>query len=410
MWLQSESCRFKIFVGTRVAEIQELTSPESWRYIDSARNPADDITRGKRLQDLVKPNRWSQGPPFLLQPPEDWPIRPSVNQDHDTSELRKSAFCGVTTVAVSRADANPYDTWKDLVQATVQERHGAADQSSSPTAEDYREAEILILKRSQQESFPDELRLLKAGKPVPSRSRLLTLAPELDKEEELIRVGGRLRHAEDFEQTAVHPIVLDPGHPSTRLLIQDFDRRLHHPGPERVFTEIRRSYWILRGREAVRRYQHTCSECRRWKANPAVPKMADLPPARLRLRKPAFFSTGMDCFGPFQVKVGRRMEKRWGIIFKCLTTRGVHLDLLNKIDADSFLMALRRFIARRGTPAELYSDQGTNYRGGEGSCVRHLLPFPRTYNYSSPSRRSASTSTPLQRRTLEECGKGKYVP
>ncbi|XP_077407204.1 uncharacterized protein LOC144038518 isoform X2 [Vanacampus margaritifer] len=93
--------------------------------------------------------------------------------------------------------------------------------------------------------------------------------------------------------------------------------------------------------------------------------MADLPPARLRPFKPAFFSTGMDCSGPFQVKVGRRTEKRWGIIFKCLTTRGVHLDLLNTIDADSFLMALRRFIARRGTPAELYSDQGTNFRGGE---------------------------------------------
>lgn len=93
--------------------------------------------------------------------------------------------------------------------------------------------------------------------------------------------------------------------------------------------------------------------------------MADLPAARLRLFKPAFYSTGMDCFGPFEVKVGRRREKRWGIIFKCLTTRAVHLDLLTAIDTDAFLMALRRFIARRGTPAELFSDQGTNFKGGE---------------------------------------------
>lgn len=93
--------------------------------------------------------------------------------------------------------------------------------------------------------------------------------------------------------------------------------------------------------------------------------MADLPIARLRLYKPAFYSTGMDCFGPFVVKVGRRTEKRWGIIFKCLTTRCVHLEILTSMNADSFLMALRRFIARRGTPAELFSDQGTNFRGGE---------------------------------------------
>ena len=96
-----------------------------------------------------------------------------------------------------------------------------------------------------------------------------------------------------------------------------------------------------------------------------VPIMADLPPARLRIFKPPFFSTGVDCFGPYVIKVGRRSEKRWGVIFKCLTTRCVHLDLLNSIDADAFLLALRRFIARRGTPFEVLSDQGTNFRGAE---------------------------------------------
>lgn len=55
-WLQSESCRFKFFVGTQVAEVQELTEPKSWRYVDSSRNPADDITRGRTLKDLAGPN------------------------------------------------------------------------------------------------------------------------------------------------------------------------------------------------------------------------------------------------------------------------------------------------------------------------------------------------------------------
>lgn len=93
--------------------------------------------------------------------------------------------------------------------------------------------------------------------------------------------------------------------------------------------------------------------------------MADLPPARLRLFKPAFYSTGMDCFGPYTVKVGRRNEKKWGTLFKCLTTRAVYIDVLHRLDSDSFLMALRRFIARRGKPFKLLSDQGTNFKGGE---------------------------------------------
>ena len=71
--------------------------------------------------------------------------------------------------------------------------------------------------------------------------------------------------------------------------------------------------------------------------------MADLPPSTQRIFQPTFYSTGVDCFGPYVIKVGRRNEKRWGILFKCMTTRAVHVDLLSSIDTDAFLMALRRF-------------------------------------------------------------------
>lgn len=92
--------------------------------------------------------------------------------------------------------------------------------------------------------------------------------------------------------------------------------------------------------------------------------MADLPPAHLRLYKQPFYSTGVDCFGPFTVKIGHRTEKRWGMVFKCMTTRCVHLDLLESLDADAFLTSLQRFIARRCKPFELLSDHGTNFVSG----------------------------------------------
>lgn len=73
-------------------------------------------------------------------------------------------------------------------------------------------------------------------------------------------------------------------------------------------------------------------------------------------------------------------EKRRGIIFKCLTTRAVHLNLLTAIDTDGFLMALRQFIARRGTLADLFSDQGKNFKGGGKRnfgrpLLNSLLPY-----------------------------------
>lgn len=92
--------------------------------------------------------------------------------------------------------------------------------------------------------------------------------------------------------------------------------------------------------------------------------MADLPSSRLRLYRPPFYSTGVDCCRPFHVKIGRRSEKRWGILYKCMTTRCLHLDLLESLDSDAFLMSLRRFVSRRGTPFKLLCDNGTNFIGG----------------------------------------------
>nr|XP_049464893.1 uncharacterized protein LOC125907321 [Anopheles coluzzii] len=71
----------------------------------------------------------------------------------------------------------------------------------------------------------------------------------------------------------------------------------------------------------------------------------------------------VDYFGPFLVAVGRRVEKRWGVIFTCLTTRAVHLEIAHSLNTALCIMAIRRFIARRGSPLEIISDRGTNFVG-----------------------------------------------
>lgn len=63
------------------------------------------------------------------------------------------------------------------------------------------------------------------------------------------------------------------------------------------------------------------------------------------------------------VVIGRRAEKRWGIIFTCLTVRALHLETTNSLSADSFILAFRRFVSRRGQPRIVYSDCGTNFKG-----------------------------------------------
>lgn len=64
-WLRSESCCYKVSIRTWVAEIQNLTNMATWRYVDSAHNPVDHITRGLPLKTLMQPHQWRLGTDFL---------------------------------------------------------------------------------------------------------------------------------------------------------------------------------------------------------------------------------------------------------------------------------------------------------------------------------------------------------
>ena len=90
--------------------------------------------------------------------------------------------------------------------------------------------------------------------------------------------------------------------------------------------------------------------------------MASLPSDRLQVA-PVFSKVGVDFFGPLRVKHLRKQEKRYGCLFTCLVTRAVHLEVAFSLSTDSFIMCLTRFIARRGKPTVIYSDNGTNFVG-----------------------------------------------
>ncbi|KAE8276983.1 hypothetical protein D5F01_LYC25284 [Larimichthys crocea] len=163
-WLSSDSCRYKVFVGTRVAEIQELTGPATWQYVPSGDNPADDITRGLTLMDLADGGRWTHGPTFLRQQPEDWPEPSCSPPDEPESEMRQTAMAVLLTTTMP--DPQQHQTLSDYLEATAHQLHGAADLSTPVTADDYAAAELEALKQAQRDSFPEESSLLAASKPV----------------------------------------------------------------------------------------------------------------------------------------------------------------------------------------------------------------------------------------------------
>ena len=108
--------------------------------------------------------------------------------------------------------------------------------------------------------------------------------------------------------------------------------------------------------------------------------MSDLPAVRLGYRQPPFSNCGVDYFGPFHVTIRRSSEKRWGFLFTCLTTRAIHIDLVPSMDTRSSVMAIERFIYRRGKPSIIWSDNGANFVGAE----KELLLCIKNWNAEAP--------------------------
>ncbi|GBP95022.1 hypothetical protein EVAR_91829_1 [Eumeta japonica] len=186
---------------------------------------------------------------------------------------------------------------------------------------------------------------------------------EID-ENGVLRLKGRIKAAKDVSFTLNRPAVLSGDSSIAKLIMKHYHERFNHGNHNTVMNEIRQKYYITSLRSKLRKIAHECQWCR---INRSLPKMpsaeGDLPPERLRHHQPPFTCTGVDYFGPMSVTIGRRHEKRYGALFTCLTTRAVHIELAESLSSDSMILALRRFIARRGTPRVMYSDNGTNFVG-----------------------------------------------
>ena len=163
-------------------------------------------------------------------------------------------------------------------------------------------------------------------------------------------------------------------------MLRDLHFEHNHEGVEYVRSVIQQKFWIIGLRNALRIVKTSCVFCRKLRAQNKTPFMADLPPERLDYQSYPFTNVGVDYFGPFEVKLLRRSMKRWCCLFTCLTTRAVHIEVVRSLDTDSCLVAINRFIARRGKPTTIISDNGTNFVGSARVEGVHQLMESRSNN------------------------------
>ena len=188
---------------------------------------------------------------------------------------------------------------------------------------------------------------------------LRNLRPCVDSEL-LFRVRGRLENAELPSDTR-HPLILPGRHALTPLIVFHEHSDSGHAGPSYTLVKTRQRFWLIHGISSVKHYIAECGKRALYKAKPLTNLISDLPACRLMACNKPFKICGVDYLGPLRYRQNRSECKAWGLLFSCLCTRCIHVELVTSLDLNSFLLAFTRFTNLRGSVETIYSDNASAF-------------------------------------------------
>jgi hypothetical protein len=396
-WVQSPK-KLDKWVSNRVAEIRQLVGLKL-RFVPSEENPADWATRGKPPSELT--SFWWNGPEWLQSTESSWPdwdvpefSVPDANCG-DNAMLNIQEINAITSgndsnlmlnlpalgfdrsmlpkelnMVVSVEEFNtPFDiqperypTFQKVLRITVWCvkficRLTRKKVPVRVSAQEMAEACEMWEKSVQLEHFPHILEAVRQNK----KHEMMQLGIVLDKRGLLV-CSGRLGKA-DIPDAAKWPILLSKKSHFSILAMIESHKRSGHAGAPQTLAHLRQRYWIPASRDRINRIVSTCFDCiRGHRRSFPQPRMPELPTARVT-RNSAFTHTGIDFFGPMRVRddAGDIVDVSV-CLFTCLTVRAVHLELVEKQSTEYFLHAIRRFIARRGKPDTIVSDNAKSFK------------------------------------------------
>ncbi|CAB4002459.1 Hypothetical predicted protein [Paramuricea clavata] len=222
-------------------------------------NIADLPSRGCTGAALIKNDEWFHGPKFLKLSEENWPKPPRCNGAE--SEIALS----------------------EMVRRTLE-----------LSADELIEAEQMWIKDIQNNMFPEEVKQL-INRTKTSSSRLHQLRLFLD-DKVMIRCEGRIEHS-PVSSEAKKAVFIPAKHHVTDLIIQEHHDSANDTGIKGTLNRIRERYWILHGRQAIKRVLRKYVTCKPY----PTPKTPHLPSWRTSNDTP-FSYTGVDFAGPLNVK------------------------------------------------------------------------------------------------------------
>jgi hypothetical protein len=187
---------------------------------------------------------------------------------------------------------------------------------------------------------------------------LLSLLPYVDKRG-ILRSHSRLAKVDFLPYNTRFPIILSSETDFVKLLIQSAHREQEHGvGANAVKAKLKEAYHIIGLEPYLRTLRSQCRSCIRKRAKTFEQRIANLPSYHFEEPLRAFIKTGLDFAGPYEIKIGRAKArpKYYILLFTCLQTRAVHLEVTPAMDTNAVVLAFDRFIAYRGCPTDFLSD------------------------------------------------------
>lgn len=365
-WINGNPKRWRTFVANKVIKINENVTKDHWNHVPTKVNPADCASRGLYPNELKIHDMWWNGPEFLRQSIVAIPKETDIHGD-DASAILKESVVEVMIGEVATNSLPQAATYGELKKQMAIQKLG----SENYTVHDLKRAEIEILQIIQHENFSNEINDLKRGKNIQKSSKLIALSIFLDSND-ILRVGGRLSNA-DMDYDAKHQILLPSGHMVTTLIITEAHENCVHGGPRLTEAVLRERFWVISSQQNIKRVISNCTQCVVARGKTLTQRMADLPAVRVNKPKRPFINCMIDYAGPIKIKSSTlraaKIVKAYIAIFVCMAVKAVHIEPVSDQTSAAFIAALRRFTARRGRPANIYSDNGTNFVGASKEIV-----------------------------------------
>ncbi|XP_028409306.1 uncharacterized protein LOC114531905 [Dendronephthya gigantea] len=310
--------------------------------------------RGVVASQLKDNKLWWVGPDWLIRSKEEWPIFEAAAKTSTVlEEERKSSVMVVASskelASISKViNLEDYGTAERLFRVTAwvlrfgfnarAKSKGMEKRCGELTVEELDEAENRWIKQAQAE--------LKEAKKYAQISNSLGLMEEGG----IIRCKGRLRNSE-LEYNTKHPIIIPKDNRLTELIVRKCHSEVHHCGVRATLGRLRTKYWVVKGRQMVKRVIGKCVTCKKLEGRAyGGRQMADLPGFRVKEAAP-FSNVGVDFAGPLFVRCCTKASKKAYIaLFSCCVTRAIHLELVRDLSAETFLCCMRRFAARNAEP------------------------------------------------------------